>query len=181
MILIKDDVTLREVKESDLELINKWSNDKELWNSLCGWHLIFTKYDTKNWFINLSKKENYIFYVIEYSDIGAVGTISLSNINWKDRTAYYGIMIGEKNARNKGIATIALNLIEEYSFLELGLNRLESDIISFNKVSLNFHITNGWCLEGEKRNSIFKNGKYHNQMIISKLRSDFIQSGIKNE
>jgi RimJ/RimL family protein N-acetyltransferase len=117
---------------------------------------------------------------IDAYDIGLIGTISLVDIDWKNRSASYGIMLGDVETRGKGYALDALMTILRYVFKELGLNRLEAEIIEYNQRSLALHTKKGgWKVEGKKSESIYRDGKFHDQVLIGITHSqydDFMQN-----
>ncbi|MCC5909796.1 MAG: GNAT family N-acetyltransferase [Clostridiaceae bacterium] len=79
--------------------------------------------------------QNNIRLVIETEEDGPVGLAVIVNIDWKNRVGTYGIKIGNKSFRAKGIGTDATMTINRYAFDELQLNRIESDFIDYNEVS----------------------------------------------
>ncbi|EEZ1915516.1 N-acetyltransferase, partial [Escherichia coli] len=46
MNIIGKTVKLRAVEIDDLELLNKWANDPEIWYMLGGWHFPYSKNNT---------------------------------------------------------------------------------------------------------------------------------------
>ncbi|BEI22391.1 GNAT family N-acetyltransferase [Vibrio fluvialis] len=159
---------IRAIELQDLERINAWANDLNLWVLLGGWHFPYSTTNTKNWIenINCNDKSNQYFAIAnETNEI--IGTISLTSIDWKNRGATYGIMIGDARSRGKGYAKDAVDTLIKYVFEELGLVRIESDIIDSNTVSLNFHLKNGWIKEGEKKYADYRGGKWHKKINIA--------------
>lgn len=49
MNIIGKTVKLRAVEIDDLELLNKWANDPEIWYMLGGWHFPYSKNNTEKW------------------------------------------------------------------------------------------------------------------------------------
>lgn len=170
-------VTLRAPEIDDLDNLNKWSNDPEIWNMLGGWHFPFSSRSTKDW---ISSREdnnlsNHVFCIDTETD-GIIGTINLINIDWKNRNAFHGMMIGKKNLHGKGYALDALMSLMHYSFMELGLNRLDGDMISYNQRSIDFYTKKGgWKIEGIKKNWFYRGGRYHDKVIVGIEKSDYIK------
>ncbi|TVU61486.1 GNAT family N-acetyltransferase [Vibrio atlanticus] len=166
-------VTLRAIEIGDLPFLHQWSNDPEIWEGLGGWHFPYSSLTTESWIVNISKSTDSFVFAIEDDSKDLIGTISLTNIDWKNRKAFYGIMIGNKSKRGQGLAQDSVEALLKYAFYELGLMRIESDIVEFNLRSIKFHKSMGWKFEGVKEKSYFSNGKFHNQMQIAFL-SDFL-------
>lgn len=130
-----ENVILRAPELKDLNLLNLWSNDPSIWSLLAGWHFPFSELSTENWIKNRNDNslENQVFCIDTPND-GLIGTINLVDIDWKNRNATTGMMIGSEKNRGKGYALDALISLMKYSFLELGLNR---------QMLIWFPITNG--------------------------------------
>ena len=161
-------IKIRAIDEIDSKSINKWANDFELWSMLGGWHFPYSMRNTIAWIENINcNDKNNQYWAISNFENDIIGTVSLTNIDWKNRSATYGIMIGDIESRKKGYAYDALTLIVIYAFEELGLFRLESDIIDSNEASINFHLKFGWIKEGYKKYADYRCGKWHGKVNIS--------------
>ncbi|MES1964859.1 GNAT family N-acetyltransferase [Psychrobacter sp. AH5] len=161
-------VTLRAIEMKDLDLLAEWSNSPEIWHHLGGWHFPYSKLSTETYIRNIDNNNNeYQNFAIEANDIGLIGTISLSDIDWKNRDAYHGIMLGNIETRGKGYALDAAMTIMRFAFKELGLNRLSAYILGYNDRSIGLYTKKcGWEIEGKKLESIYRNGKFHDQVLI---------------
>ena len=161
-------VTLRAIEMEDVDLLIKWSNSPELWKNLIGWHFPYSKISTENYIKNIdhANMKNQIF-AIEAHDIGLIGTISLADIDWKNRSATNGIMLGDVDTRGKGYAMDAALTIMRYAFKELGLNRLSGEILDYNNRSIGLSTKKcGWKIEGRRAEATYRDGKYHDQVLI---------------
>ena len=99
-------VTLRAMSYEDLPMICDMFNDPELENFVVGWSFPLSLEQQKQWFEkNMGDQKNFRF-VIETPDDGAVGIATLTNIDWKNRTATHGIKLANKEKRTKGIRRI---------------------------------------------------------------------------
>jgi RimJ/RimL family protein N-acetyltransferase len=170
-------VTLRAPEVEDILKLHKWSNDPEIWKMLGGWHFPFSSRSTEEW-VRSRKDGNPTEHVfcIETPEDGVIGTANLVSIDWKNKTAFHGMMIGETNLRGRGYALDTVFAIMRYAFMELGLNRLDSDIISYNHRSLKFYVEKcGWKGEGVRRNWYYREGKYHDKVIVGVTRDDYLE------
>lgn len=162
-------VTLRAIEKRDVPLLHQWSNDPEIWDGLGSWHFPYSSFTTEEWVLERNKGTDSFVFAIEDLSEELIGTVSLTNIDWKNRKAFYGIVIGNRSKRGKGFAKDAVKALLNYSFFELGLVRIESDIVEYNTRSINFHKGMGWKFEGVKEKSYFSKGKWHNQLLIAFL------------
>ncbi len=76
-------------------------------------------------------------------------------------------MLGETDMRGKGYGIDALMALMRYAFDELGLDRLDTDIIEYNIASLKLHVDKcGWLVEGEKPQWYFRQGRKWNKILL---------------
>lgn len=171
-----ESVFLRSPEHKDVELLNQWSNDPEIWSMLGGWHFPFSSHSTAQW-VNAQGCNDMSnqFFCIDTVDDGLIGTANLLNIDWKNRNAFHGMMIGNKELRGKGYALDALKTIMRYAFMELGLKRLDGDMIAYNQRSIDFYINKGgWKKEGIKSNWYYRNGRHHDKIIVGVEVEDYL-------
>ena len=166
-------ITLRSIEEEDLEMLRSIMNDPEVEKMLVGWAYPISKFQQKAWF-QQSQNESEKRYIIETTEDGAVGLAILSDFDWKNRSAYIGIKIGNEKFRNKGIGTDTIMTIMKYAFDELQLNRLYCTILDYNIASQTlFREKCGWICEGALRKHIYKNGEYHDLKLFGILKDEY--------
>ncbi len=174
-------ITLRAIELADVETLNQWANSPEIWEMLGGWHFPYSALNTEQWVrsINNNDQKNQVF-AIETKEHGLIGTANLVNIDWKNRNAFHGMMLGNKDTRGKGYAQDTVITLMRYAFEELGLNRLDGDMIDYNKVSINFYEKKcGWVTEGIKEGWFYRNGKFHDKVVVGITKAryhEFVQS-----
>lgn len=167
-------VTLRAIERDDLQLLHKWSNDPEINYMLGGWHFPSSQQDQEKWFLSLSLNSLNQRFAIDTDEDGLIGMINLVNINWKDRRAFTGMLLGDKNIRGKGFGKDAVMTMNRYAFDELGLNRLDSTIISYNESSLFVYLERcGWKKEGVKKNAYFRKNQWWDEIIVGITKVDY--------
>jgi len=174
--LENEKVLLRPVARKDAPLFVKWLNDPEIIQNL----LIFlplTEIAEEKWIEKISLSENDTVFVIEKKmpDDKAVpiGVCGLHGISWKDRYGVFGIFIGDKDYWRKGLGLAAGNLLIRYGFEQLNLNRISSSVLDFNEASQGLHEKLGFEVEGERRQAIFKNGRYADEFILGLLKEEW--------
>jgi RimJ/RimL family protein N-acetyltransferase len=107
--------------------------------------------------------------------IGGLG----AEINWKDRNAEIGIMIGEKEFWGKGYGTDTMTLFTEYLFTTLNMNRVELSTFDFNIRAQKCYRKVGFVEEGKKRQDKYQDGKYHDVVIMGILRDEWDAAQMK--
>jgi len=122
--------------------------------------------DQEVWFNSLDKD---VFSPKNLMLIGSegkldVGIISLSNINYINRTCDVGIDVYKKY-RSKGYGTrllsSAIRLAKEF----LNLRKLNCEILSYNIASIRIAEKNGFVQEGIRKEQIYKSGIYHDSLV----------------
>jgi len=102
-----------------------------------------------------------------------IGNIALMDINYLNRNAQLGIMIGEKDHWDKGFGTDAVSALLGYAFGTLALNRVDLRLNVENKRALACYKSCGFKLEGRKRKHIFYRGRYRDELLMGLLREDW--------
>jgi RimJ/RimL family protein N-acetyltransferase len=167
-------VTLRAIEQDDLPILNKWANDPEIQYWLGGWHFPTNLNDQQNWFSDLSVNSPNQRFSIEVDNLGFIGTANLIDIDWKNKHAFHGMLLGDKDIRGKGYGVDTVMAIMKFSFEELGLERLDGSIIEYNEASIKMYIEKcGWKEEGRQRNWYFRKNRYWDRIIVGITRKDY--------
>lgn len=174
-------VTLRAIEREDLPILNRWANDPSIQELLGGWHFPTSLRDQEQWLASLSCNSLNQRFAIDVPDIGIIGTANLVNIDWKNKNAFHGMMLGDKEIRGRGYGVDTIMATMRYAFEELGLMRLDSDMIEYNAASLCVYIEKcNWREEGRKRDWFFRKGRYWDKIIVGITRQDYLESARLN-
>jgi len=167
-------VVLRAIEKADLELLHKWSNDPEINYMLGGWHFPSSMQDQEKWFASLSLSSNNQRFAIDAPDLGLIGMANLVDINWKDRNAFHGMLLGNKDTRGKGYGIDTVMAINRFAFEELGLMRMNTTIIASNEPSIGVYTKKcGWVIEGIKKNHYFRKNQWWDEVVAGITREDY--------
>ena len=170
-------IMLREYKLEDLQYIRKWVNDPEVVDNLSDIFLVPHSLAETEEFLNSvlkrGRKNTYCFVIAEKGTEAYIGQIDLMNIDWKNRAAEIGIVIGRVKKRGKGIGTEAIQLLQEFVFNRLNLNRLEIKVHSNNLRAHRCYLNSGFKEEGRLRQGFYIHGKYFDNIVLSMLKSEF--------
>jgi len=170
-------VLLRAIKRSDISHFLKWFNDPEVIQYV-GLYLPMTEMSEEKFIEELgtTRARSDVMLVIEAMEGDStkpIGSCGLHQIDPKDRSAIFGIAIGEKDCWSKGYGTEAARLLINYGFQQLNLHRVSSGAFAFNERSINLHKTLGFREEGRLRQATFKNGQYHDHVQFGILREEW--------
>jgi RimJ/RimL family protein N-acetyltransferase len=174
MIIRFNDITLRAIEESDLELLRDMMNDPEIENMVMGYSYPVSTYQQRKWFEQLRSKQDELRLIIHTEQHGPIGTVMLTEIDWKNRTAVFGSKItSSNNLRGRGYGTKATYALVKHGFEQLNLNCIYSYIIKYNIASQRVKEKCGFRRDGILRERIYKNGEYHDVVIWSILKDEF--------
>jgi len=177
-------VILRSVRKDDLQNLLKWCDDPEMLQNMY-LYLPISEFSEEKWIEAASSSEaNDAIFVIEISVEGqsvAIGTCAVNKINWKDRNAEIGIIIGEKKYWDKGYGSEALSLLVNYGFSQLNLHRIWAWVFEFNYKRIPLFQRIGLQQEGCLRSAIFKNGRYWDIAILGLLKNEWLNNQKNNE
>lgn len=160
-------------KETDLESCLRWINDPEVRQYLKN-HLPFTVQQESDWFDQLSQRANDILLAIETREGAFIGTMGLHRINWQDRVATTGALIGEKDYWGQGYGTDAKMVLLDYAFNTLNLRKICSSTFSYNKRSLQYLLHCGYQIEGRQRRQRFRQGRYWDEIILGLFKHEWV-------
>lgn len=167
-------VTLRAIEEEDLEFLRQMINDPEMERLVGGYSFPISKVQQKKWFESIINDSSQLRLIIETEENGTIGFANIVNIDWKNRSAFHGMKIGDKRFRGRGIGTDTVMAVMKYAFEELQLNRIETTIIDYNEPSKKLYLEKcGWKVEGVRRKAVFKGNQYHDELIVGILREEY--------
>jgi len=112
-----------------------------------------------------------IWFGIEtIQDIKLIGNTGFFPIDWENRTAEYGIGIWNRKYWDQGMGTEATQLMLNYGFNQLNLNRIELQVFAYNKRAIAMYEKIGFQHVGRRRNAIFRDATYHDDILMDYLR-----------
>lgn len=176
MNLVGDKIILRALEPEDMEILRDIANDPEVENLVGGWSFPISKKQQLEWYEKIVNDKTSLRFAIETEEDGVIGMADLRNIDWKNRVAFHGMKIGNKDYRGKGYGKDVVFTIMKYAFEELQLNRLDGSILEYNIPSQKLYLEKcGWKIEGVRRNYIFKGNRFHNQLIVGILKDEYLK------
>lgn len=174
MNITNENITLRAIEKEDYLLLKELINDPDIESMVVGWSFPVSTEQQMNWIDNQANDNKNVRFIIDINSIGAVGLISLSGIDYKNRTATMNIKLNkEDRIRKKGIGYKTVNMVIEYAFDQLNMNCLTANILQYNIASKRLFEKCGFELEGTLRSRVYKNGDYHDLLTYSLLRGDY--------
>nr|BBH94092.1 N-acetyltransferase [Thermogemmatispora argillosa] len=174
--IIGERVYLRPLEPTqDNHLYATWLNDEEI-------RRYFSIYPTSDARAKERLEQLYkdgkhiIFGVALKSNNRLIGLVGLKDINYINQTAEFYIIIGDRAVWGQGYGTEATKLMIRYGFMELNLNRIQTQDMEENIGGWRADEKAGFKYEGTLRQAILRFGKYHDVRVYSLLRSEYLES-----
>lgn len=174
MILKYGNVILRPIEKKDVELLRYMINCPEIEAMTVSWNVPISNHGQEKWVENYQNTYETIRWMIELENGITLGMVSLTGIDWITRIAHISYKInGEERNRMKGDTKNAIYIVAKYAFDEMGLHRIEGEVLEYNIWSIKLLKSIGYVEEGVRRSRILKNGKWCNLVCFGLLDSEF--------
>jgi len=163
---------LRAIEREDLPTFVRWFNDPEVRQYLA-MYMPMSMAEEEKWFERQLEDQDSQIFAIETGDGVHIGNCGLHDFDWKNRRAALGIAIGEKEYWGKGYGSDAVRTLLGFAFGEMNLHRIQLEVHDFNSRAIRCYEKCGFKLEGRQREALFRNGSYHDSLIMGILRKEF--------
>ncbi|MCW8916566.1 MAG: GNAT family N-acetyltransferase [Magnetovibrio sp.] len=104
-----------------------------------------------------------------------IGNISFTNINYFNRNAFIGYLLGDKDFTGKGIITQAVLMTMYYGFNKLNFERIYGGVSTAHAASYRVCEKVGLLKEGLQRNHLYRNGQWFDQIPVGALREEWMR------
>ncbi len=163
-------VLLRPMERADADAVVRMRSDPTVLAQLFGEEPP-TRDGHLRWFEEMrARGDRQEFVIVDRVSGRAVGTIGLSHIDPAHRRAEYGVLIGEPDARGKGLAAEASRLLLGYAFGPLGLNRVYLHVFPENEAAIRLYRRVGFEPEGLLRQHVYKGARFRDVMVMGVLK-----------
>ena len=95
-----------------------------------------------------------------------IGNVKLEPIDWKKKSAVFGILIGNQAYRGKGIGTEATKLIVKHAFENLGLLEIELGVIGENLAGCRAYEKAGFRIKEVRRGAVNHDGVLYDDVVM---------------
>jgi len=186
-------IKLRPIRIDDLSQFYIWRNDPFIMARTRQYRMLEWR-EHLSWFNNLDPNVNLMRVIVIPGGTGfkefsphidsnkdnIVGVCGLTNIDWVNGGAELSIYIGDEDNRIQGYGLQAIQELKRICFEELNLHRFWAEVYSFNKPMIIFLDKCGFGLDGILRDTIYRNGKYHDSSFYTFLKKAWEEEqGIK--
>lgn len=173
--LIGERIYLRGLDKDDLDRCLRWINDPAITSTLT-MRFPMSRTQEESWLLSHYKDRSDLPLAIVINERDQhIGNCGLHRIDYVNRNAEFGIMIGEVDQWGKGYAVEAARLIIDYGFKQLGMHRIFLHVYSHNLRAQRVYAKVGFINEGTLRESYFRDGRYYDTLIMGIMESEWIK------
>jgi RimJ/RimL family protein N-acetyltransferase len=164
-------VILRAFEVGDADRCYRWMNDPNIVRTLKSRYPIAFQNEVE-WLeraMRPSESERH-FAVERREDRAHIGNASIHDIDWVSRTAWFGFFIGEPSAWNRGFGNDAIRTLCRFAFDEMNLYKLRINVFDYNDRATHLLLRIGFVQEGKLVNDFYREGAYHDLLVLSIFR-----------
>lgn len=161
-------IYLRAPELEDSRLLSAWLNDRES-NRYLDIIYPMSKRHADSFMLEFDEDGSKKLFFIDNEDRKPIGIVIISEIKWEYRNCEIGISIYDKAFRKKGYGEDALNTTLDFIFKEMNMHLVYLKTLEENKAAIALYSKSGFEMEGLLKDRYFKNGKYENIIVMSKL------------
>ena len=168
-------IYLRALYPEDLEKgYHDWINDPETNRFIMGGIFPTPMARLKEYYEKVIASDNDVmFAIVDKKTDTYIGNIKLGGIDWVNRVAHCGRMIGDKRYWGKGYGTEALSLVLDYAFMTLNLNKVYNIIVEGNAAALKSCEKLGMKKEGRFSQARFIDTGYKDAIQVAITRDAY--------
>jgi diamine N-acetyltransferase len=171
-----DRIRLRHAEREDLPMFVAWLNDPEVRQGLA-LYLPLSQAEEEGWFEKALKapppERPLVIEAKGDENWKTIGNSGFHNVDWRNRNAELGIVIGEKRYWNRGYGTETMRLLLAHGFKTLNLHRIYLRVFENNPRAIRAYEKAGFVLEGKQRQAEYQDGIYLDVIFMSVLKPDW--------
>lgn len=160
-------IFLRAIEPTDLAFLYQIENDEQYW-SISNTQKPFSKFLLQQYLENaqqdIYQAKQLRLMVCEQKNRTSVGMIDLFSFDPKNRRVGVGILISPES-EGKGYASEAINLMINYAFRHIDVHQIYANIEASNNKSIQLFEKFNFKKTGSKKDWIFENGKYKDELL----------------
>ncbi|GHO62123.1 N-acetyltransferase [Ktedonobacter sp. SOSP1-52] len=175
--IVGEKVALGPIRRELIPLYQRWINDFEVLRTLhiprpSTFEEIQASYEAD---VAAERQRKVVYFTIYDRDtLQPIGRTDLCNINYRDRTADFGVEIGEAAYRGRGYGTETVRLMLDYAFTGLGLHNIMLETWEYNRAGQGAYKKAGFQEIGRRHQAKFMNGKFWDIVYMECLSTEFV-------
>ena len=166
-------VVLSAITAADSPILWRWINNRQdvLLNAP---YKPISERQHQAWFEEIQSRHDLVMFAIRLQKTHKlIGTCQLLNIHSIHRSAELQIRMGESAYRGAGYGTEAVELLLDFAFKDLNLQRVSLHVFRSNEAALRSYEKVGFVREGILRRSAHIDGEYVDMVVMGLLREEY--------
>ncbi len=175
--IVGDRVALGPLRCDLLPTYTRWRNDFTVARTLNYPPGPFTAEEREAWYARAASNSDPTtvrFTIYERAAWRPIGIANLHDVDARHGTAELGLMIGESDARGRGLGTEATRLLLDYAFTALGLHNVMLRVYAYNLAGLRAYQKAGFREFGRRTESRAFAGRRWAEVYMECLASEFV-------
>jgi RimJ/RimL family protein N-acetyltransferase len=165
-------VALGPLRRDLLALYQRWMNDISTVRNLAAVPGPVTAEAEAAWYDRAVVSSDVLFTIYERATWRPIGNTGLHEIDYRHRTAEFGILIGEADARGKGYGTETTRLMLDYAFTALGLHNVMLRVYAYNRAAYRAYQKAGFREFGRRREAVWMGGRLWDTIYMECLATE---------
>lgn len=171
--IVGERVALGPLRRELIPLYTRWRNDFEAQRTFGDPPRPVTIEDRTRWFEAQIASDAHWFTIYEREALRPIGTTDLFEINYRYRTACFGMQIGEADARGRGYGAEVTRLMLDYAFTALSLHSVMLTVAEYNLAGRRAYEKAGFREMGRRRQADIMNGVVYDEIYMDCVASEF--------
>ena len=166
---------LRPGERDDIPLFVRWMSDERTVAYIASRAPLGQALEER-WFermIEAQGTDRWFFVICRLDDDRPIGTVGLFELDLTNGSAGIGILIGDPADTGQGFGTDAVEVLLDFGFGELRLERMWLDVYDFNPRAVRSYEKAGFVHEGTLRHGVYRRGQFVDVRRMAILRDEW--------
>lgn len=175
--IVGEKVALGPMRRDLVPTYLRWMNDFEVIRTLGAPMRPMTQESEEAWYEKACKEEGCArFTIYTREECRPIGNTGLEGIDLRNRTAEFGILIGDREWWNRGCGTETARLMLDYGFHVLGLHHVYLRVFSNNPRGIRAYTRAGFREAGRLRQARRVGQSVYDVILMDCLATEFGES-----
>lgn len=170
-ILRGERIRLEPSTPADLPVFVRWFADTQVTRYLLK-RFVPSEGQEAEWYDSVTRSHSTVHWRLVAED-RTIGVTGIHGIDWLNRHAASGLVIGERSEWGKGYASEAVELRTAFAFEELGLERLETCSLTENVAMHRALEKTGYRKLARRRHVYWRAGRWHDDFLFELVRDEW--------
>jgi RimJ/RimL family protein N-acetyltransferase len=157
-----------------IEIYHSWINDESILHFISKHNQVISLKEEEEWAMGSHRDIN--FNIVDKVHNTLIGNCGISLTPSCGSNASIGILIGNKDFRNKGYGTEVVKMLIKFAFEELGVHRVHLTLNSENERAHKCYLKAGLKDEGIAREAIYHEGRYTDLLYMGILANEYFKN-----